>query len=182
MGGTPVSTSNKKQVHVHSGKKLKSFSIKKLASSNNTSQPTVARQKDSSHKPVETEIDPSWRNDFTPEQLQRVWSNYAHSVEAQNPRLFSMLTAHTPRLKGEHVVVFPLQNETQEVELMREKRALLNFLRRELKNAGVLLEVEYVREDLEPTKAYTASDKYKLLAEKNPVLNKLKDALNLDLE
>ncbi|MGQ1889754.1 hypothetical protein ACT29H_04860 [Thermophagus sp. OGC60D27] len=93
-----------------------------------------------------------------------------------------MLTAHTPRLKGKQVVVFPLQNETQEVELMREKGPLLNFLRRELKNAGVQLEVEYVREEQEPSKAYTAADKYKLLAEKNPVLNKLKDALNLDLE
>ncbi len=111
-----------------------------------------------------------------------MWSAYARSIESKNPRLFSMLTARSPRLKGKQVVVFPLQNETQEVELLKEKTPLFNYLRRELKNAGLQLEIEYVREGTGQQKAFTAADKYKLLAEKNPVLNKLKDALNLDLE
>ncbi|WP_462317779.1 hypothetical protein [Marinilabilia sp.] len=127
-------------------------------------------------------IDPSWENAFSPEELQRVWNDYARTVEKTNPRLFSMLTAHSPRLKGSSVVVFPLRNETQEVELMKEKSSLFNKLKRELKNAKLQLEVEYIREERTQQKAFTSADKYKVLAEKNPALNKLKDALNLDLE
>jgi DNA polymerase-3 subunit gamma/tau len=127
-------------------------------------------------------IDPSWENQFTPEQLQKVWNEYARSVEKTNPRLFSMLTARSPRLKGTSVIVFPLQNETQEVELLKEKSALFNWLKRQLENAKLQLEVEYIRENKNQQKAFTSADKYRTLVEKNPLLEKLKDALNLDLE
>ncbi len=127
-------------------------------------------------------IDPSWNNSFTPDQLQEVWNEYARSVEKSNSRLYSMLTAKSPRLKGQNVVVFPLQNETQEVELIKEKGSLFDHLKRKLKHASLILEIEYIREEKGPQKAYTVTDKYKVLAEKNPFLDKLKDALNLDLE
>jgi hypothetical protein len=127
-------------------------------------------------------VDPNWAEPVLPEQLQGVWTGYARSVEKTNPRLFSMLTAHSPRLKGEHMVVFPLKNETQEVELLKEKRDLFDFLKRELRNAKLQLEIEYVREDNGASKAYTAADKYKVLAEKNPTLDKLRNMLNLDIE
>jgi DNA polymerase-3 subunit gamma/tau len=166
----------------HSGKKLKSFSIKKLSSLQQTSEQSSNIQGNQPHSGIDSEIDPSWDNDVTPEMLQKAWANYAQTIESKNPRLFSMLMAHSPRLKGKHAVVFPLQNETQEVELVREKGPLMRFLRKELKNARLQLEVEYVREESEPTKAFTAADKYKLLVQKNPVLDKLRDALNLDLE
>ncbi len=127
-------------------------------------------------------IDPNWEEAFSPEQLQKVWNAYARSVEKANPRLFSMLIAHSPRLKGSNVVVFPLKNETQEVELLKEKTGLFNFLKRELRNAKLLLEIEYVRDESGPPKAYTAADKYKVLAERNPTLEKLRNLLNLDIE
>ena len=93
-----------------------------------------------------------------------------------------MLTAQSPRLKDQNVVVFPLRNETQKVELMKEKAQLFDHLKRELKNAGLTLEIEFIKEENGPQKAYTAADKYKVLAAKNPVLDKLKDVLRLDLE
>ncbi|MFW6267856.1 MAG: hypothetical protein ACOC1E_01845, partial [Marinilabiliaceae bacterium] len=117
-----------------------------------------------------------------PEQLQKAWNNYAHTIEKSNPRLFSMLTAQSPRLKDKNVVVFPLRNETQKVELMKEKARLFDHLKRELKNAGLTLEIEFIKEENGPQKAYTASEKYKVLAGKNPLLDKLKDVLRLDLE
>uniref|UniRef100_UPI00029B2CCE hypothetical protein n=2 Tax=Marinilabilia salmonicolor TaxID=989 RepID=UPI00029B2CCE len=127
-------------------------------------------------------IDPTWEETFSPEQLQRVWNAYARLVENSNPRLFSMLTAHSPRLKGDRVVVFPLKNETQEVELLKGKKGLFDFLKKELRNAKLVLETEYIREESGPQKAYTSADKYKVLAEKNPTLDKLRSMLNLDIE
>ncbi|WP_025006902.1 hypothetical protein [Marinilabilia salmonicolor] len=93
-----------------------------------------------------------------------------------------MLTAHSPRLKGDRVVVFPLKNETQEVELLKGKKGLFDFLKKELRNAKLVLETEYIREESGPQKAYTSADKYKVLAEKNPTLDKLRSMLNLDIE
>ena len=127
-------------------------------------------------------IDPEWNNTFTPEQLQKAWNGYAHTIEKSNPRLFSMLTAQSPRIKDQNVVVFPLRNETQRFELMKEQSRLFNHLKRELKNARLTLEVEFIQEENGPQKAFTATDKYKVLAEKNPLLDKLKDVLRLDIE
>ncbi len=80
------------------------------------------------------------------------------------------------------MVVFPLKNETQEVELLKEKGNLFGFLKKELRNARLQLEIEYIREENGPPRAYTSADKYKVLAEKNPALDKLRNMLNLDIE
>jgi hypothetical protein len=180
-GDKPQPPSAKKPV---SAKPLQSVSIKSFTKKTGEAAPARAEdeKQDNYSTPRGDQIDPSWANSFTPDELQKVWNNYARLVEKSNPRLFSMLTARSPRLKGERMVVFPLQNETQEVELMQAKSSMFNYLRRELKHAKLQLEVEYVREEGGPRKAYTAADKYKVLAEKNPILDKLKNALNLDLE
>lgn len=163
-------------------KTLKSVSIKSF---------TKPGSVPSSHKVEETGeeitkgdngIDSEWEESFSPERLQQVWNLYARSVEESNPRMFSMLTAHSPRLKGQNMVVFPLKNETQEVELLKEKGNLFDFLKKELRNAKLQLEIEYVREESGSQRAYTAADKYKVMAEKNPTLDKLRNMLNLDIE
>jgi intein-encoded DNA endonuclease-like protein len=66
--------------------------------------------------------------------------------------------------------------------LLKEKRSLFEYLKKELKNAKLQLEIEYIREESGSQKAYTAADKYKVLAEKNPTLDKLRNMLNLDIE
>jgi DNA polymerase-3 subunit gamma/tau len=181
-GNASHTQESKSAISKPGGKTLKRFSIKEFTSAKETSLKQSQQQNVVRELSESEEVDPSWNNEFTPEELQKVWYDYARSIKSENPRLFSMLTARSPRLKGKQVVVFPLQNETQEVELLKEKTPLFNYLRRELKNAGLRLEIEYVRNGTGQQKAFTAADKYKLLAEKNPVLNKLKDTLNLDLE
>jgi hypothetical protein len=160
---------------------LQSVSIKSFIKSGNPSESQVEETNGESYG-GKTNIDSSWENPFSPEQLQKAWNGYAHQVETSNPRLFSMLTARSPRLKGQNVIIFPLQNETQEVELMKAKTALFDYLRGELKHAKLQLEVECVKEDRVRQKAFTASDKYKVLADKNPLLERLKNVFNLDLE
>ncbi|MGM0376323.1 MAG: hypothetical protein ACQEQ0_06085 [Bacteroidota bacterium] len=164
--------------------KSKSVSIKSFTSAGKNKH-GEAHKSETEHiesNAAASDIDPAWDQSFTPEQLQKAWNNYAHTIEKSNPRLFSMLTAQSPRLKDQNVVVFPLRNETQRVELMKEKAPLFDHLKRELKNAGLKLEIEFIKEENGPQKAYTAADKYKVLAEKNPLLDKLKDVLRLDLE
>ncbi len=163
-------------------KTLKSVSIKSFTKPESVSASQKVEESGEEISKGNNGIDPDWEESFSPERLQQIWTLYARSVEKSNPRMFSMLTAHSPRLKGNNMVVFPLKNETQEVELLKEKGNLFNFLKKELKNAKLQLEIEYIREESGSQKAYTAADKYKVLAEKNPTLDKLRNMLNLDIE
>jgi DNA polymerase III subunit gamma/tau len=71
-------------------------------------------------------------------------------------------------------------NEVQEKYMREEKPTLLGHLRREL--ADPILELLVTKEaitNLRPR--YTVKDRFDILAEKNPVLLQLREALDLDL-
>ena len=62
------------------------------------------------------------------------------------------------------------------------KNELLAFLRKNLENSSIDLEI-FVEENVDNTKLfYTDDDKFKRLNEKNPNLNVLKQKFNLDFE
>ncbi len=122
------------------------------------------------------------REPFTEDTLKRVWAEYAGPLEQANPRLFSMLTAQSPRIKEENIIVFPLKNETQESELMKTRQKLMEHLRDALKNDTLILETEYLNEEAGETLIFTSHDRFKAMIEKNPMLEKLKEKLKLDIE
>ena len=57
----------------------------------------------------------------------------------------------------------------------------LGYLRKELNNYDIQLQLVMVTVE-DKTNLYTATDRYKHLAEKNPVINKLRQAFDLDIE
>jgi DNA polymerase-3 subunit gamma/tau len=57
---------------------------------------------------------------------------------------------------------------------------LMNFLREKLNNYGIAILV-HLNEAVEKKFAYTPDEKYKKLKEKNPLLEKLRQAFELDL-
>jgi DNA polymerase-3 subunit gamma/tau len=70
-------------------------------------------------------------------------------------------------------------NEVQENYLREEKPELLGFLRRQLGDPG--LDLEVIKEEVVVKPRYTALDRFRLLAEKNPALITLKNEVDLDL-
>ncbi|MBL8011083.1 MAG: hypothetical protein JNJ64_10795, partial [Flavobacteriales bacterium] len=75
---------------------------------------------------------------------------------------------------------FVILNEVQDRYFREVGQELMAFLRTELDAPG--LELKVVKEevtDLRPR--YTPMDRFRILAEKNPALLKLKDELDLDL-
>ncbi len=123
-----------------------------------------------------------WNEKVTEDQIQKNWIRYARSIEEQNPRLYSMMYNQVPTLKNGVEVCLKLKNSTQEVEIQQEKSAIFTFLKRELRNSHLVLNVEMEADDVQSRRAYTASDKFKLMLEKNPALIKLKQQFGLDLE
>lgn len=59
---------------------------------------------------------------------------------------------------------------------------LAAYLKEHLKNSLIMLDVEVVEELSNQQLVYTTTDKYNYLAEKNELLNKLKQNFNLDFE
>jgi hypothetical protein len=129
----------------------------------------------------DTSINQSWNEPVSDEALHRCWLAYANRIESDNPRFYSILTNHLPRLNNT-VLQLELKNSIQETEVMAQKHALFTYLKTELRNARLSLEVIIAKNDEPATKAYTAADKFKLMLENNPSLVKLSKHFDLDLD
>ena len=116
-----------------------------------------------------------------PSLLTRVWNDYALARKREGKNsLHATLTAKEPVITGLSALSFAIVNEVQEKYMREEKPTLLGHLRREL--ADPILDLQVTKEvitNLRPR--YTVKDRFDLLAEKNPALLKLREALDLDL-
>ncbi len=101
--------------------------------------------------------------------------------EAGNRQLFTTITTAKIEISDTNVVTLNIFNEAQKEILVSVKQDFLDFVRKELSNNTIGLDIKI--EAAESTaKAYKPSDKYKLLAEKNPLLAELKKRLDLELD
>jgi len=71
---------------------------------------------------------------------------------------------------------------TQKNELEHGKVQLINYLRKELRNNKISLSIKIQKQEEVTRKVFTAADKFKMMAEKNPALIDLKKKLGLDLD
>ena len=120
-------------------------------------------------------------NSFTQDDLSRVWKQYLTSIEKSNASLHSILLNHPPTVKSENVIDIRLL-VTQKTVVESEKTELISFLRKELKNSFVSINIVVIQPEDEPQKAFTATDKFKLMIKKNPVLGEMKTKFGLDLD
>lgn len=114
--------------------------------------------------------------------LLKVWKDYALRLKkAGKSSLHATLIANEPTINGPRSIHFTIVNTVQENYMREEKAALLNHLRQALGLPDLELEVlKQEATDLRPR--YTAKDRFKIMAEKNPALLKLREQLDLDLE
>jgi hypothetical protein len=160
--------------------KLKSFSIN--ASTTKAPDAIIPSNESPAIDNSHLEIDPKWNDSVDNEQLKTAWLQFAKNIEKENPRLHSILNNHIPTIMEETVVLLKLKNQMQEAEIQKEKSLIFKYLKRQLKNANLSLEIEFVKIEEATNKAFTATDKYKLMMEKNPSLIDLKNVFDLDLD
>jgi DNA polymerase III subunit gamma/tau len=117
---------------------------------------------------------------FTQEQLNTAWDKFSQRYKDTEPRLHSTLLAAPPVFPDDNKVEFSVNNNLQQEEVLKIKPALLNFLRNELSNGSIELEIK-ISETIQGNKRfYTDREKFDYLAEKNPDLLKLKQQFGLD--
>ena len=121
--------------------------------------------------------------DFSLEQLKKVWNDYSERLQNNNDvGFFYNSFVNVPiELKDKTSVYFTLHSATEEKEWQNRKPDLLEFLRNKLQNFALTItwEVKVVEGTV---KYYTNRDKFVRMAEKNPTLLELKKRLNLELE
>jgi DNA polymerase-3 subunit gamma/tau len=112
--------------------------------------------------------------------LRKVWYDYAQQCKRNGRNsLHATLAAREPQVMGTGRISFAIVNDVQENYMRQEKPELLGFLRRQLGDPA--LDLEVIKETVVVKPRYTALDKFKLLAEKNPALLLLRTELDLDL-
>ena len=110
-----------------------------------------------------------------------LWEKYSESMEDKGRyNIASILRIDKPILDN-NIIKIALPNSTNKVELESEKKEILLFIRRNLKNNDIYMQIS-VDESVEKVLVYTDKDKYKLMKRKNPDIEMLKDSFNLTIQ
>jgi DNA polymerase-3 subunit gamma/tau len=130
---------------------------------------------------VEENFDQHPKTTFTEKRLQECWKTYVALLQAKGERsMASIIGTDIPALGIDFKITFTVPNKLMEDQFKKGRPLLLNFLRERLNNYGVSI-VVLLNEAIEKKFAYTTQEKYNKLREKNPLLEKLRQAFELDL-
>lgn len=118
---------------------------------------------------------------FTEERMREVWNAYVERLDKKGEKIMSsLLSTDIPKLKNEHTISIELPNDTMRIEIERAQYPLLEFVRKELNNYDVALEID-VNELTVKKYAFTTRDKYEKLKEINPLVERLRKEFDLEI-
>ena len=156
---------------VSSKKRVSALSLKSIQKKQQLTKEINARIPNQENLPTE---------DFTQQQMITHWNAYTEIVKGQGKYNFlSHLTMNEPKLK-DGMIHLEFPNQTIKLEVERDKFELLSYMRKKLKNYNVDLVID-VNELQVKRYAYTDKEKYEKLVEKNPNLEALRNAFELDI-
>ncbi|WP_397362626.1 DNA polymerase III subunit gamma/tau [Olleya sp. R77988] len=119
---------------------------------------------------------------FNQDELTEVWNQFVDIIEKEGKyNLASILSIDKPTLADDGFSIqltFP--NATNKVEVERQSFDLMSYLRKNLNNYDVTLDIT-INEELDTKYAYTPIEKYEKLKEKNPNLELLRKTFDLDV-
>ena len=119
-------------------------------------------------------------NLYNETDIVALWEKYSEMMEEKGRfNIASILRIDKPRLV-ENTINYTLPNSINKVELDIEKKEIIDYIRKNLKNNDIYIELT-VDEKIEEKLVYTEKDKYDLMKKKNPNLEKLRDYFNLSI-
>jgi DNA polymerase-3 subunit gamma/tau len=118
---------------------------------------------------------------FSQEQLENCWKAFAQSRITDGGYNSEQVILNKPIELNGTTILLKLDSQTQMGQLNEFKPALLEYLRKNLRNFSIDLQAEIAPQEAKKM-IYTSQEKFKYLAEKHPVLQDLKTRLGLDLE
>jgi len=119
---------------------------------------------------------------FTFEQIEELLLRFAELKKADSALFYAALTSYKAVLQPDNVLLLTVGNTVLAKELNERRNILLEYLRDELKNDFITMQVTVTEQPTENKKYMTDRDKLDAMAAQNPNVNKLRDQLNLDLD
>jgi DNA polymerase-3 subunit gamma/tau len=123
---------------------------------------------------------------FTQDELNSKWNAFAEQHKTTKQHLHTILTSKTPVLDANNKVIFNVAHGLQEATIKEVEKELLSYLRNELRNNEIALDIQINEEKEEDNtqqkRLYTPDDKYKHMKNKNPELDDLREQFNLDFD
>ena len=120
-------------------------------------------------------------NEFDSEKLKLKWIQYSKNLsESGNNSLSSLLEINEPNIFQNNKIIFTVPSKSNKKEIDNDRENLIKFLRLELQNDLIELEVIV---DKSTSKEYysTPQEKFEKLNKINPLLDQFKKDLKLDL-
>jgi DNA polymerase III subunit gamma/tau len=118
------------------------------------------------------------------EFLSICWNAYSGQIREEKPRMSVTIRNVQPMVYENSVIRIELKNRDQMEDFNSSiKTDLEKFLRREMQNDGITIEAKLIESnDPGQERLYTSEEKFKYLSQKNPLLLKFRQELNLELE
>jgi DNA polymerase-3 subunit gamma/tau len=133
-------------------------------------------------KAVEEEnFDNHPKDPFNEKQLLKFWNEYHQKmIQIGENNMATALGVSKPKLLDNFKIHLNLPSSLIEDHFKKGRHKFLTFLRTSLNNYGMAISIE-IDDTIEVKKAYGNEGKYKILVEKNPLLEKLRQSFKLEL-
>lgn len=114
------------------------------------------------------------------EDLEEVWKKAVDIVPADQRDLRSTLMSAVPKIGSDFVLEMEVKNQIQKDKVDIYRQELVPFIRKELNNKFITLEVKVNFEKTVDAKPVSPNEKFMHLASKNPALNDLQQKFGLE--
>ena len=147
-----------------------------------TKQQKPDTQKSESSQITEVTQNQFIKLDFSLENANAILEKFANAIKDSRPRMYNSLIGKTFELISEYSFELSFANQSQADDFTSEiLNHLQGLLRRDLSNTENTIQTKISKEETQNF-IYTAEDKFRNMASKNPTLIKLKQRFGLDFE
>jgi DNA polymerase-3 subunit gamma/tau len=120
---------------------------------------------------------------FSQTLLEEKWNQFAELRKKEGKMgLHTTLTKTRPILNDDFSIEFIIDSEVQKIEFQTESQLLLDFLRSELKNDLIQLNLQITESKSPKLTQLTSRERFFQMAEENPDLHNFKEVFDLDIE
>lgn len=156
-----------------------SFSLRGGNASQATSQ--TGTHTTPTHQQFATQTAPTEDIPINEDGLRICWKQFADSLPQEESAMAGRLTNMRPQLTGESTFTITIENKIVAQDLNNMRPEIEKFLRRQMQNNKICMQIS-IEEQQTAHRIYSRVEQYQILEQRNPVLKKLKETLELDLE
>ena len=118
-------------------------------------------------------------NPFTVEDLEYAWKRFAEKITDRH--MIGLIQSSIPRLVSDYVFEVTVFNGLQEKEYRNVQPDLVAFIRKELKNSNLQMNIRLIQET-EAQRSISPEDRYKQMLEQNPAIDILRSGLQMEID